>query len=87
MRNYELTVILEKEEVKPVTDLLIKNGAEIVKKNDPVKKDLAYEIKKKEQGYYVYFELKIKPEDVAGLDQKLKLHENIIRYLLCQQNH
>ncbi len=87
MRNYELTVILEKEEAKALTDLLAKNGAEVVKKNDPVKRDLAYAIKKKKQGYYVYFDLKIKPEDVAGLDQKLKLHENIIRYLLCQQNH
>lgn len=84
MRNYELTVILEKEETKVLTDLLAKNGAEVVKKNDPVKRDLAYEIKKKKQGYYVYFALKIKPEDVVGLDQKLKLQENIIRYLLVQ---
>lgn len=87
MRNYELTVILEKEETKALVDLLTKNGAEIVKKNDPVKRDLAYEIRKKGQGYYVYFELKIKPENVSVIDQKLKLHENIIRYLLCQQNH
>ncbi|MBI3559180.1 30S ribosomal protein S6 [Candidatus Gottesmanbacteria bacterium] len=84
MRNYELTVILEKEETKALADLLAKNGAEVIKKNDPVKRDLAYAIKKKKQGYYVHFELKIKPEEVAGLDQKLKLQENIIRHLLVQ---
>ena len=86
MKNYELTVILEKEEIKPISDLLAKNGAEVVKKTDPAKRDLAYEIKKQKQGYYIFFELKIKPEGVLNLDQKLKLHENIIRYLLIKKD-
>lgn len=95
MRDYELTVLLrpeisEKEldkEVKQLCELLEKQGAKVKSKKDAVKKSLAYEIAKYREASYVYFELEIGPDKVAGVDQKLRLSENIIRYLLCQQSH
>lgn len=82
MRDYELTVILKKEDGKAVAELLTKAGAKVTRKTDLEKKNLAYEIAALREGFYGFYELQLKPEDIAGLDQKLKLQENIIRYLI-----
>ncbi len=89
MRDYELTVLLqpglsEKEldkEVKALSDSLEKASVKIQKKKDPVKKSLAYEIKKQREAFYVYFELENDPAKASDVDQKLRLAENVIRYL------
>ena len=89
MRDYELTVLLkpdlkEKELDRVVADLQVlleKNGAKIKSKKDPAKKILAYEIKKMREAFYVYFELEVSPEKSAGLDEKLRLDERVLRYL------
>lgn len=86
MRDYELTVILDKEETKTLADVVVKAGGEVGKKTDPVKKDLAYEINKKKTGWYVYWEIKIKPEDVKKLEQALKLEAGVIRYLVVKKS-
>ena len=93
MRDYELTVLLkpdlkDKELDKTVNDLqalLEKNGAKVKSRKDPAKKILAYEIKKVREAFYVYFELEISPEKTAVVDEKLKLDEKVLRYLLV--NH
>ncbi len=90
MREYELTVLLrpdltEKEldkEMKLLTDLLSKNGAKVKSKKDAVKRTLAYPVAKQMQAYYVYLELEMDSDKVAGVDEKLRLEEKIIRYLL-----
>lgn len=90
MRDYELTVLLrpdisEKEldkEVKSLSELFEKQGAKVKSKKDPVKKSLAYEIKKYREAYYGYFVLSMAPDKVGELDKKLHLAENVIRYLL-----
>ncbi|MBI3888133.1 30S ribosomal protein S6 [Candidatus Microgenomates bacterium] len=90
MTDYELTVLLkpalsEKEldkEVKGLGDILEKAGVKVTKKVDAVKKTLAYEMKKVKEAYYAYFELSMKPSDVAVIEQKLKLVDNIVRYLV-----
>lgn len=89
MRDYELTILFkpdltEKEldkEVKLLSGLFEKNGAKIKSKKDPAKKILAYEIAKVREAFYVYFELELEGNKVAGIDEKLRLDENIIRYL------
>lgn len=94
MRDYELTVLLagdldEKEvdkQMKLLTDLLTKTGAKIKSKTDPVKKMLAYELKKMREGFYVYFELEMPTDQVFEVDSKIKLMDNVIRYLLVSKN-
>ena len=94
MREYELTVLFradlaEKEldkEVKDLVGLLEKAGAKIAKKVDAVKKSLAYEIAKVREAYYVYCELEVDPAKLSGLGAKLKLDENLLRYLLVRKD-
>lgn len=92
--NYELTILLspnlaEKElakETKNLADLLEKTGAKVTKKLEPAKKVLAYEIKKYKEAHYLYLELELKPEMVSAIDQKLKLEENVVRWLLVRKD-
>jgi small subunit ribosomal protein S6 len=92
MRDYEVTILLkptlsEKElakEEKAVFEIFEKVGAKISKKLEPVKKNLAYEIAKLREAFYVYFEAEVKPEELANVEQKLKLQENIVRYLIVK---
>ncbi len=93
MRDYELTVLLkptlsDKEldkEVKGLSELLSKAGAKILRKDDPKKQNLAYEIAKAREAFYVFWEFNLAPVTVESLEQKLKLNENVIRYLLIKK--
>lgn len=94
LRNYELTVLtssdLEEKEVdknvKVLTEIFASEGAKINKKSDPLKKSLAYEISKKREGFYVYFELELESDKVSDLENKIKLVDNVIRYLLVKKS-
>lgn len=94
MRTYELTVIfkpnLEAKELDKhlaaVAALVTKAGAKVKSKVDPIKKPLAYEIKKVAEGYYAFFTLEMEPAMVAPIDTSLKLEDQIIRYLLVNSD-
>ncbi len=94
MRIYELTVLFEPElsekdlgkATKDLQGLLGKNGAKIKTNSDPVKRATAYEIGKHRDAFYLYQELEMKPEDISALDEKLKLEDSIIRYLLIRKD-
>jgi small subunit ribosomal protein S6 len=60
------------------------NGAEVEKTDEVGERELAYEIKKKKQGRYVLFTLKLAPASVVNLDRIFKLNNNIIRYLFVR---
>ena len=93
MRDYELTILIKPElsekdidkEIKSLTSILEKAGAKILRKVDAAKKNLAYEVARFREAYYAYMELSLKPEDVSGVEQKLKLQDNIVRYLLVKK--
>lgn len=90
MTDYELTVLLkptlsEKEldkEVKGFVDILEKVGGKVTKKVDPTKRQLAYTIKKLKEAFYVYVEVNMKPSDVGLIEQKIRLLDNVVRYLI-----
>lgn len=94
MRDYELTVLFggnldEKEldqETKLLSALLEKNGAKIKSKKDPEKKPLAYEVGKFREGWYVFMELSLDPQTLAGIEEKLRVTDNVIRHLLIKSN-
>lgn len=94
MRDYELTVLLKPDlkdaeldhEVKDLQTLLEKNGAKVKSKKDPAKRALSYEIAKVREAYYVYFELELDPGSVAGFEEKVRLEEKVIRYLLVRKS-
>ncbi len=92
MRDYELTVLVKPgdekgldKEIKALQTTLDKAGAKTLKKNDPLKRPLAYEIGHLREAIYLYYELSLKPAEVAEINNKLKLNENVIRYLLVKK--
>ena len=93
MKNYELTLVVDPELTAEKRKKLIgtlKKAIEavkgkVVKEDDWGKKDLAYPIKKKNMGYYLFWELKLAADSVKKVDQKLKLENEIIRYLLVNK--
>lgn len=93
MRIYELTVLLsgnldEKavaKKTKDLGELLTKSGAKVKTKKDAEKKDMAYEIDKMRSSYYMFYELELDPAKVLDLDNKVKLEDGVIRYLLVKK--
>jgi small subunit ribosomal protein S6 len=77
--NYDDNVI---EEIVKKYDAFFKKNNVDIKNIDRIgRRRMAYAIKKKQNGYYICFELIAGPEVVAKLERMYKLDENIIRYL------
>ena len=93
MRNYELTLVLpgkateakKKDVVEKLEKLLKVNSGKVVKSDDWGVKDLAYMINKNDAGRFLYFDIEVAPSAVKNLRDKLKLDDDIIRYLLISQ--
>ena len=94
MNKYELTVVLPgkttaakkksvTEEVKKAITLL-KGEAGAVQ--DWGVKDLAYKIAKNEQGLFLHIPLELEASSVKQLDTKLKMNDNVIRYLIVKSD-
>jgi small subunit ribosomal protein S6 len=96
MRNYELAIILcpelkeeeRKEVIKEIEDLIGKKEGKVGKIIEWGKKELAYTIKKGgkrfSEGFYFLFNLELLPETLSEIRKKLRINENILRYLLVK---
>ena len=90
--KYELTVVfdgqLEKneaeEKVEQVEKLINEFKSEVVQTDLLGKRRLAYEIKKKQYGYYVYFLIESDGSNNRTIENNLKLNEHVIRYLMVR---
>lgn len=90
MKNYELTYLisseLQEEEAKQLQGKIISFMQEdegiLVKENWPFRKKLAYPVKKQSQAYLAVLEFQLEPEKLANLEKKLKLENQILRYLM-----
>ena len=86
---YELTYIVNpvldeeqtKATVKKFTDFLTSNGAEIDEVNEWGLQSLAYEIDRKNTGYYVNAYFTSSGELIAKLERQMQIDDNIMRYL------
>jgi small subunit ribosomal protein S6 len=88
MNSYYLTLVIKPDlDEKARTELqaLVSSNVDKVEKEDLWgNKDLSYPIKKQTKGYYVHYEFQSDPSKIASLDSKLKLEEDILRYLLLR---
>jgi len=92
MRNYELVIVLDGKasaaKKKSVSELIGKVvklfKGKITSEEDWGVKDLAYEIKNSVSGAYLIYKLELEPGSVKQLSEKLKLEDDIIRYLLIK---
>lgn len=94
MNNYETVFIFTpvlsdqqmKEAVQKFTDLLRKEGAEIVNEEDWGLRMLAYPIQKKTTGFYQLVEYKAEPSVIDTLEVNLRRDERVIRFLTIRQD-
>lgn len=77
--NYEDNVI--EEIIKKYEAFFLKNEVEIKNLDRIGRRRMAYQIKKKQNGYYICFEIIASATVIAKLERAYKLDENIIRYL------
>lgn len=90
MRDYELVVVVsskigEDEQKK----LLVKIGDWVEKAKGKIKetvnwgkKPLAFPIKRENEGVYTLFNLTLPTGEVASLEKRVKMEENILRHLI-----
>lgn len=93
MRTYELTLIVDpdltsenqKKLLAKIKKLIEELEGKVGKTNEWGKKEFAYPIKKKNLGYYFFWEIKLPEKEAGNFDKKLKLEEEVMRYLLVKR--
>ena len=89
MRLYETVIVFDpqlktteiEEHFKKFTDFITNHGGEIVKQDDWGKRRLAYEINRKQYGYYILMRFNAPGQVILLLEREFKLNEMVIRYL------
>ena len=82
-RNYEISIILKREEgLEPVLLVLKKYDVKVVESSAVERIRLAYKIKKETVGFLVTFIVEAEKAKIADLRHALELDEEILRYLL-----
>ncbi len=93
MNQYELAVVLpgettaakKKAFVEKIKKLITTLKGKVGKVEDWGKKDLALPIKKHTTGVYLFFPLELGGAAAAQIDGKLRMEEEIVRYLLIRK--
>lgn len=88
-RKYELTVVFDgqleqtvvDEKVEELNKLMKDSKCEVIQQDDLGKRRLAYEIMKRQYGYYIYFLFESDGNSIKDVENNLKLNENVLRYL------
>ena len=86
--KYESMIVfaptLSNEEIenenKKILDLVIANGGEVVKTDIIGKKQLAYEIAKYREGYYIINYFNLDTQKTKEIDRHYRLNERLLRY-------
>ena len=76
LEDTQVDVIIEK-----VKELIAKNGGQILAAEKWGRKRLTYTIRKKNDGFYMFFEFKAPGDAIAKLERHYQLDEQILRYL------
>lgn len=93
MRDYELVLVIDsdltgadqKKELTKVKKIIEDLKGKVEKTDDWGKRELVYPIKKKNLGYYFLLVVKLPATAPVQIENKLKLEEKIIRYLLVRR--
>ncbi len=92
-RAYEMLIIfdakLDEEKrnnsIEEVKKIIEEADGEITLEDKWGIKKFAYEIKKREEGFYVNFEYLIPPDKVKEVKDKLKLKKEVLRFLILKK--
>ncbi|MGE0173868.1 MAG: 30S ribosomal protein S6 [Oligoflexales bacterium] len=92
LREYEFTFLTKSDvpENAPAKilsnyeEILLRNGGDILKKDDWGVKKLAYPIRENFKGHYVSYAFASLPENIAEAERKLRIDDNVLRYLVVK---
>jgi len=92
MRRYETIFIaspeLNDDDVKVIIEktkgLIEKMGGQVEKTDDWGTRKLAYEVKKKSRGHYIYMKFSGKSDLVAEVERMFRINEGVIKYQSVQ---
>lgn len=90
MKNYEVTLILDSQlpedqidsRIQKVTNSLRSRGAEVVHVERWGLRKLAYDIRKRQQGYYTLIQFRSGGDLIRDLEQMCRLDEGILRHMV-----
>jgi small subunit ribosomal protein S6 len=89
MKNYEVALVLhpdleidQEATLKKIEAILTSFDAKITNTDNWGKRKLAYKIKKQDWGLYVFYVVTMDPANVRPLNDKLRISEEIMRYLI-----
>ncbi len=88
-RTYEVMYIIDPtltdEKVTAINEsiqgIIEKEGATVVRMDDGGRRDLAYPIEKKTQGYYMLFEIEGSGQEIIELERRMRVNDAIMRYI------
>lgn len=90
MKNqYEVTIVVDAHLSNEIIEAVVQKYVDLIEKNQGVikevdrwgKRRLAYEIAKKQYGYYVYIRFEAEGVFILEMERLFKLDESIIRFL------
>lgn len=92
MRPYETVIIFDTEVEESALTAVLERGLDVVRNNGGTvgtvdrwgKRTLAYEIRKKREGYYVVAEFSAEPKAAAELDRFLVLADEVLRHKIMR---
>ncbi|HCL02088.1 MAG TPA: 30S ribosomal protein S6 [Lachnoclostridium phytofermentans] len=94
MNKYELSLVVNAKiedeaknaTVEAVKELITRFGGNITNVDDWGKKRLAYEIQKMKEGYYYFIKFDGDSTTPSEVEQRLRIMENVIRFLCIRQD-
>ena len=89
MQEYELTIITEAEliVVKQLElEEIIRRHANIMHKTIDGVKRLAYPIRGRERGLFMFYELELNRDEATRLGGELNINDNVMRFLLVRKD-
>ncbi len=95
MRRYESVIILDPDLpdddiqafTNRYTELIRSYGGDIIKVDDWGLKKLAYLVKKREKGRYIFIDYAGVPELIAEMERQFKISEEVIKFLSIKLDH
>ena len=95
MREYEVTVVIQpqleeaerNQAIERLGNLLVPGSKEdgALTANHWGVRQLAYPIKKFQEGYYILYEAQIDPTRISDIERSMQYNEDIIRYLVVRK--
>ena len=83
LKKYEIGYLVKEEtDAEEIKKLLESYKAEILNEGRPRKIRLAYPVKKETGANFGYIQFALTPDLIKDIDQKLKLSQNVLRFLI-----